>query len=160
MFPNLYILPGLTREADRVVVASSVVVSSRPGVVSVTFTDGERAIGESVYPYVIPCLHRPEWENLETFQGYVGRDVKFETPFRGHDVLSRGASTGYVAFADGTVYERQYVSRSLETLRPLPCPAQAAVAQLRAQINAKHEETDEDPDDAVDEHNDVCAEAP
>lgn len=125
MFPNLYILPGLTRDADRVVPAADVKIvplASRvgsPPSIEVQFRDGTRR----AYPFVAPCLHRPQWTNLESFQDYVLRKVQLGSPYKSNERLPLSVSAGYVAFADGSVYERESISREIEMLRKLPCVA-------------------------------------
>jgi len=122
LFPNLYILPGVNRNYDEVVLAADVTFDRRAGLDGV-FVSRKDAVNVR-YPFVLPCIYRPLVPDLEAFEDFVGRKIKLQQQYGQREDLTDESDFGrvsYIALLDGAVYERRQLSRELESLRKLRC---------------------------------------
>lgn len=114
--PALYILPGNSRLKDRIVPAEILKIEHyapsrdmnlseedrlyRPDAIKVTVR-GEKA---QVFPFVLPCSFKSEWDNLEAAAQDMGFDLAISEPVKDEDSIGRSIIRSWFATADGCVY--------------------------------------------------------
>jgi hypothetical protein len=88
----LYILPGESRtKEDR---------EYRPNCLKVTVKGEE----EKIYPFILGCEFRPEWENIGVAANEMGLDLAESDPIKDEDGIGRSIIRSWIATADGNVY--------------------------------------------------------
>jgi hypothetical protein len=114
--PALYILPGNSRSKDRIVPAENLKIEHYAPSKDMNLTEEDRLYrpnsikatvrGEEtqVFPFVLPCSFRPEWDNLEAAAHDMGMDLAIGEPVKDEDSIGRSIIRSWFATADGCVY--------------------------------------------------------
>lgn len=113
---KLYILPGESRSKDRIFPVEMLNIEHyqpfkdfnlseedrkyRPAALKVT-VQGEET---RTYPFVLPCLFRPEWTCLDIAAQDMGFDLCVSEPVQDDDEIGRSVIRVWFATADGAVY--------------------------------------------------------
>lgn len=112
----LYILPGESRSKDRILPAEMLEIEFYIPSSDMNLSEENRKYrsnslkvtvrGEEtkVYPFVLPCSFRPEWNNLQAAAQDMGMDIAVGEPVKDEDSIGRSIVRNWFATADGCVY--------------------------------------------------------